>query len=37
MYAAIDCLIDKLDQQTRRHKDKLRHHHTKEAPKRMLQ
>lgn len=35
MYAAIDALVDKLDQQTRRHKDKLRHHHVKEAAKRM--
>lgn len=35
MYAAIDALIDKLDQQTRKHKDKLRNHHVKEATKRM--
>lgn len=35
MYAAIDIMMDKLDQQTRKHKDKLRSHHIKEAPKRM--
>jgi len=35
MYAAIDSLIDKLDQQTRRHKEKLRDHHVREAVKRM--
>lgn len=35
MYAAIDLLTDKLDQQTRRHKEKLRDHHQKEAHKRM--
>lgn len=37
MYAAIDALMDKLDQQTRKHKEKLRHHHVKTAPKRALQ
>ncbi len=37
MYAAIDALIDKLDQQTRKHKEKLRHHHVKTAVKRTLQ
>ena len=37
MYAAIDCLVDKLDQQTRKHKEKLRHHHVKTAVKRTLQ
>lgn len=37
MYAAIDALMDKLDQQTRKHKDKLRHHHVKTAVKRTLQ
>ncbi|MGB0955013.1 MAG: ribosome hibernation-promoting factor, HPF/YfiA family [Panacagrimonas sp.] len=36
MYAAIDALIDKLDQQTRKHKEKLRDHHVKQAPKRMV-
>lgn len=36
MYAAIDLLIDKLDQQTRKHKERLRSHH-KEAHKRMVQ
>ena len=35
MYAAIDLLADKLDQQTRRHKEKTRDHHQKEAHKRM--
>lgn len=34
MYAAIDIMMDKLDQQTRRHKEKLRDHHHKDAPKR---
>jgi putative sigma-54 modulation protein len=33
MYAAIDGLIDKLDQQTRRLKEKTRDHHAREAPK----
>lgn len=37
MYAAIDALMDKLDQQTRKHKDKLRNHHVKQAVKRTLQ
>ena len=35
MYAAIDLLADTLDQQTRRHKEKLRDHHQREAHKRM--
>lgn len=35
MYAAIDLMIDKLDQQTRKHKEKVRDHHHKEAHKRM--
>ncbi|SFF48632.1 putative sigma-54 modulation protein [Fontimonas thermophila] len=35
LYAAIDLLSDKLDQQTRRHKEKLRNHHHKQAHKRM--
>lgn len=35
LYAAIDLLTDKLDQQTRKHKDKLRDHHQREAHKRM--
>lgn len=35
MYAAIDLMMDKLDQQTRKHKEKLRDHHHKEAHKRM--
>jgi putative sigma-54 modulation protein len=37
MYAAIDLMMDKLDQQTRKHKEKLRNHHQKEPTKRMLQ
>lgn len=37
MYAAIDALMDKLDQQTRKHKEKLRHHHVKTAVKRTVQ
>ncbi|HEY0973456.1 MAG TPA: ribosome-associated translation inhibitor RaiA [Solimonas sp.] len=35
MYAAIDLLADKLDQQTRKYKEKLRDHHQREAHKRM--
>lgn len=35
MYAAIDLMMDKLDQQTRKHKEKIRNHHHKEAHKRM--
>lgn len=34
MYAAIDGLIDKLDQQTRKLKDKVRDHHANEVAKR---
>tara|TARA_R110000787_G_scaffold42983_27_gene105419 strand:+ start:883 stop:1206 length:324 start_codon:yes stop_codon:yes gene_type:complete len=37
MYAAIDAMVDKLDQQTRRHKEKLRDHHVKTPIKRTLQ
>jgi len=33
MYAAIDVLIDKLDSQTRKFKEKTRDHHAKEAQK----
>jgi putative sigma-54 modulation protein len=36
MYAAIDGLIDKLDQQTRKFKEKVRDHHAREAGKRQL-
>jgi putative sigma-54 modulation protein len=36
MYAAIDLLIDKLDEQARRHKEKLRDHHAREAQKNAL-
>ncbi len=32
MYAAIDGLVDKLDRQVRKHKDKLRSHHRRERP-----
>ncbi len=35
LYAAIDMLSDKLDQQTRKLKEKMRDHHQKEAHKRM--
>lgn len=35
MYAAIDALIDKLDKQTLKHKEKVRDHHMHEAVKRM--
>lgn len=35
MYAAIDLMTDKLDQQTRRYKEKVRDHHPREAHKRM--
>lgn len=31
MYAAIDCMIDKLDRQTLRHKEKLQNHHNRQA------
>src|ERR1700743_3069228 len=31
MYAAIDVLVDKLDQQTRRHKEKIRDHHVRDG------
>lgn len=31
MYAAIDCMIDKLDRQTRRHKEKATDHHNRQA------
>jgi putative sigma-54 modulation protein len=33
MYSAIDQLIDKLDRQTRKHKELVRDHHAKEAQK----
>ena len=36
MYAAIDNLIDKLDQQTRKFKDKLRDHHARDVQKHAL-
>jgi len=31
MYAAIDILVDKLDRQVKRHKEKLTDHHAKEV------
>lgn len=34
MYAAIDGLVDKLDRQVKKHKEKLVDHHAREAPKR---
>lgn len=34
MYAAIDGLIDKLDRQLKRHKEKLSNHHARESNKR---
>lgn len=37
MYAAIDTLIDKLDRQVLRHKDRIRHHHPEQALKRQQQ
>ncbi len=33
MYAAIDSLIDKLDRQVRKHKEKLSDHHARDAVK----
>ncbi|HHJ12628.1 MAG TPA: ribosome-associated translation inhibitor RaiA [Chromatiales bacterium] len=34
MYAAIDALVDKLDRQILKHKEKLKDHHRRESPKR---
>jgi putative sigma-54 modulation protein len=34
MYAAIDGLIDKLDRQIKKHKEKLNDHHARESAKR---
>ena len=34
MYAALDSLIDKLDRQVRKHKEKMTDHHRSETPKR---
>jgi putative sigma-54 modulation protein len=31
MYAAIDILVDKLDRQVKKHKEKLTDHHAREA------
>lgn len=33
MYAAIDAMVDKVDRQIRKHKEKLHDHHAKEAAK----
>lgn len=33
MYAAIDAMIDKLDRQVKRHKEKLKSHHARDANK----
>ena len=35
LYAAVDDLVDKLDRQVARHKDRLQDHHH-EAPKRLM-
>ncbi|MDZ7767797.1 MAG: ribosome-associated translation inhibitor RaiA [Woeseiaceae bacterium] len=37
MYAAIDGLVDKLDRQVKKYKEKLVDHHTKVAPKRTFE
>jgi putative sigma-54 modulation protein len=34
LYAAIDALVDKVDRQVIKHKDKIQHPHPEEAPKR---
>jgi putative sigma-54 modulation protein len=34
MYAAIDALVDKLDRQVRKYKEKLVDHHARDADKR---
>lgn len=31
MYAAIDCMVDKLDRQTLKHKEKAKDHHNRQA------
>jgi len=36
MYAAIDLLIDKLDRQIVKHKEKIKNKHVSEAPKRII-
>ena len=35
MYSAIDSLVDKLDRQVKRHKEKTKDHHAREANKRV--
>jgi len=37
MYAAVDGLVDKLDRQIKKHKEKLTDHHAREANKRNLE
>lgn len=37
MYAAIDCLVDKLDRQVLKHKAKLKDHHKEQAAHRDIQ
>jgi putative sigma-54 modulation protein len=37
MYAAIDLLVDKLDRQIVKHKEKIKNKHLADAPKRMLE
>ena len=36
LYAAIDALVDKVDRQVIKHKDKIQHPHPEEAPKRQM-
>ena len=36
MYAAIDSMVDKLDRQVRKHKEKLQDHHARDTTKRDL-
>ena len=35
MYAAIDSLVDKLDRQVKKHKEKMNDHHARDAAKRL--
>lgn len=37
MYAAIDLLVDKLDRQIVKHKEKIKNKHLADAPKRMIE
>jgi putative sigma-54 modulation protein len=36
MYASIDAMVDKLDRQVRKHKEKLTDHHARESDKRRI-